>query len=357
MSRSTTPLRERLGQAGIAVTGNDEVPVLETPWFVRALQALSGWLAAVFLLGFIALGVAFVVESNIASIALGGAMIATAYAALRMTPSDFVEHLALAISLAGQLLVAWAIGSALGGLSTGLWWTLLGLQAVLAMMMPSPTHRTFSAFAASLALHMALAESGVPFIANGLVLLIATWIWLNEFRWLLRIRHMQALGYGLLLGLLAIQSAGAFGQPLLGWWSDPDIEALTWIGPWVGEGLATLALLLLLWHVFQHREWDVDPVKQIVAYIAVAVLVLASFQAYGLTHGAVVIALGFAIGNRLVMGLGVILLLLSIASYYYLLDATLLFKALMLFAIGVLLLAVRWGLRHWWRTEEGAGNE
>ncbi|MFC3284485.1 DUF4401 domain-containing protein [Litchfieldella rifensis] len=352
MSRPEMPLREKLGQVGIAVTGNDDTPVLETPWFVRALQALSGWLAAVFLLGFIALGVAFVIESSVASAALGLAMIATAYGLLRKTPGDFVEHLALAVSLAGQLLVAWAIGSAMDGVSAGLWWALLGLQVVLAMVMPSLTHRTFSAFAASLALYMALAESGVPDIATGLVLLVATWIWLHEFRWPDRMRRMQALGYGLLLGLLAIQSVGSFGQPLLGLWSGPDSAALTWLGPWVGEGLATLALLLLLWHVFHHREHGVDLAKRIAAYGAVALLLLASLQAHGLIQGAMVVALGFAIGNRLVMGLGVILLLLSIANYYYLLDATLLIKALTLAVIGVLLLAMRWGLRHWWAREE-----
>ncbi|RUA22749.1 DUF4401 domain-containing protein [Billgrantia gudaonensis] len=51
---------------------------------------------------------------------------------------------------------------------------------------------------------------------------------------------------------------------------------------------------------------------------------LASLQAHGVTQGAVVVTLGFAIGNRLVMGLGAILLVLSIARYYYLPGVTLL---------------------------------
>lgn len=356
MSRSAVTLREKLAQGGISVAENDEAPVLETPWFLRALQAFSGWLAAVFLLGFIALGMAFVIESRVVSAVLGLAMLAVAYGMLRQRPGDFVEHLALAVSLAGQLLVAWAIGSALDGLSAGLWWALLALQVVLALAMPSLTHRAFSAFAAGLALYLALAESGAPFIASGLVLLAATGIWLNEFRWPARLRQMQAWGYGLLLGLLAMQSLGDFGQPLLGWRIGPGWEALTWIGPWLGDVLATLALLLLLRHVFHHREHDVAPARRIAAYGAVAVLMLASLQAHGVTQGAVVVALGFAIGNRLVTGLGVILLVLSIARYYYLLEVTLLGKALTLAVIGVLLLAMRWGLRRWW-AREGQGDE
>ncbi|WP_240618167.1 DUF4401 domain-containing protein [Halomonas heilongjiangensis] len=347
-----TPLKDQLAQAGISVTQGDGEPALETPWFVRTLQAISGWLAAVFLMGFIALGAAFVIESSVASAALGLAMIAGAYALLRMAPGDFVEHLALAASLAGQLLVAWALGSALGDMTTSFWWGLLGLQAVLALAMPSLTHRTFSAFAASLALYLALAESGVPHVAGGLVLLALTGIWLNEFRWPARLRPVQAWGHGLLLGLLAIQAAGSSGQSLLLGRYYPG-GGPAWLGPWVGEALGALALLLLLRHVFQRHAQAIAPSVRVAAYGAVAGLMLVSLQAHGLTQGAVVVALGFAIGNRLVMGLGVLSLLFAIGGYYYWLEVTLLTKALTLLALGALLLAIRWAMRHGWRGGQG----
>lgn len=65
MGRSITPLKEQLAQAGMSVTEGDGEPTLEMPWFVRTLSAFSGWLAAVFLMGFIALGAAFVIESSV----------------------------------------------------------------------------------------------------------------------------------------------------------------------------------------------------------------------------------------------------------------------------------------------------
>ncbi|MDI5935806.1 hypothetical protein [Halomonas kalidii] len=65
MGRSITPLTDQLAQAGMPVTEGDGEPTLEMPWFVRTLPAFSGWLAAVFLMGFIALGAAFVIESSV----------------------------------------------------------------------------------------------------------------------------------------------------------------------------------------------------------------------------------------------------------------------------------------------------
>ncbi|MGR4069751.1 DUF4401 domain-containing protein [Billgrantia sp. C5P2] len=356
MSRSITPLRERLGRAGITMTEGEGEPTLETPWFVRALQAFSGWLAALFLLGFIAMGVAFVVESSAAAAMLGLVMIVGAFALLKAAPGDFLEHLALAGSLTGQLLVAWALADAVGDMNASLWWSLLVLQVILAVVMPSLTHRAFSAFAASLALYLALAEGvSAPSLAGGLVVLGLTAIWLNEFRWPARLRAVQALGYGLLLGLLAIQAMEHFGQSLLiGRYYDGT--GLAWLEPWAGDALGMLALLLLIRNVFQHHAGAVAPGLRAAAYGAVAVLMLLSLQAHGLSQGAVVVVLGFAIANRLVMGFGGLLLLLSITNYYYWLEVTLLTKAMTLFAMGVVLLAIRWAMRRGWRTGEAEGS-
>ena len=355
MSRSMASLVAKLRRGGIAVTEDEGGPALETPWFVRALQAFSGWLAALFLLGFIAMGAVFVLDSSMVAAMLGLVMITVAFALLRGTKGDFVEHLALAGSLAGQLLVAWALGAALGDVNAGFWWALVALQTLLALVMPSLTHRTFSAFAASLALYLALMEGiSLPSLAGGLVLFSLTVLWLNEFRWPARLRTVQSLGYGLLLGLLAIQAMQYFGQSLLlGRYYTGT--GLGWLEPWAGDALGMLALLLLLRYVFQRHAGAVASSVRLAAFGAVAVLMLLSLQAHGLSHGAVVVVLGFAIGNRLVMGFGGLLLLLSISNYYYWLEATLLTKAMTLFALGVVLLAIRWAMRRGWRAGEAEG--
>lgn len=347
MTRETTPLIIRLDQAGIPLNEHDTAASQEVPWFVRLLQAFSGWLAALFLLGFIGLGAMSVVESSKASMGLGIAMIVAAFALLRAARSDVLEHLALAVSLVGQLLVAWA-WVMVWETSAYLWWPLLGLQVVLALVMPSLVHRSFSAFAASLALYMALAMSALDQAASGLVLLALTLFWLNEFRWPRHIRSVQAWGYGLLVGLLVLQGVAHVGQPLLVQFESHSTGTGGWLAPWLNTLVLALTLALLLQRVFktQPRHWSV--------FVGVAALLLMSLYVPMVVQGVVVMLLGVAIGHRLLMGLGVLSLLVGMGSYYYWLDTTLLIKALTLLVIGVLSFVLRWVLRKSLRVWHGA---
>lgn len=350
MTRNAVDLKARLSQAGISVNVPTTPAQLETPWFVRVLQAFSGWLAALFLLGFIAMGMVFLVESPAASLAAGLVMISAAFGLFRKARSDLLEHLALAISFAGQLLIAWALVEFWNASTYSVWsllgWSLLGLQCMLALVMPSQVHRTLSAFAAALALYMALAMGALAPVASGLVLLALTLLWLNEFRCPGRIKRLQAWGYGLLLGLLVIQGLAHSGQSL------PLFDGMTnsaWVGltPWLSVALLALALLLVFLSVFQRfstfrGRWT--------AYACAAALLIVSFYVPSVGQGVVVMLLGFAIGHRLLVGAGVLSLLLGIGSYYYWLDSTLLMKSLTLLVIGGLLLLLRWALRQWLST-------
>lgn len=112
---SINDLKARLNQAGIVLNEPATPASLETPWVVRVLQAFSGWLAALFLLGFVAMGVVFVVESPAASLGLGLAMIGAAYGLFRKARSDVLEHCAggeLSRAVANRL----GRGSVLGGI-------------------------------------------------------------------------------------------------------------------------------------------------------------------------------------------------------------------------------------------------
>ncbi|KPQ20676.1 MULTISPECIES: DUF4401 domain-containing protein [unclassified Halomonas] len=338
--RKTSSLSARLYQAGIEV---NERPHLtpETPWFVRALQAFSGWLAALFLLGFLAIGAVSVMESALGSLSLGFIMLAGAFALFRVSRSDVAEHLALAISLAGQLLVAWALVDVWLE-SAYVWYALVGLQCLLALVMPSQVHRSFSAFTAGVALYMALESIGMASVASGVVLLALTVLWVNEFRWPTRIKHVQAWGYGLLLSLLVNQGFAHSGQAL-SFVDDNPVSALVWLMPWLNAALVALALLLLFRTRFQSLSFR----ARWAAYAGAGALLIVSYHVPSVGQGVVVVLLGFAIGHRVLVGLGVLSLLLGIGSYYYWLDATLLIKALTLLVVGVLLLGLRWALRQW----------
>jgi uncharacterized membrane protein len=95
--------------------------------------------------------------------------------------------------------------------------------------------------------------------------------------------------------------------------------------------------------LLKRTAWALREPRTVVALIAgAAVIGAASIKAPGIAGGLTIAVLGFANGNRMLVGLGVAALLLYVSSYYYLLDATLLLKSGVLVATGVALLAARW---------------
>ncbi|GGC76867.1 DUF4401 domain-containing protein [Vreelandella lutescens] len=344
MNQQDSPLKQTLTQAGVVL--NERAAATHSmPWFVRGVQALSGWLAALFLLGFIATGVVWVLESPLAALLVGGLMVLGAYALLRRSSdSDVMEHMALAFSLAGQLLMAWPLADALS-FSAGFGWALVIMQVVLAACMPSRLHRFVAVVLACLALEFALAASGIMQVASSLVVLALVGLWLNEFRWPERLSDMHAWGVGLLVGVLILQGVAHAGQAL---WLGSFVE-LDALSPMLSRSISTaLAGVALVWVV--HTAMGCHSLSRSVTGVAYSVALLVAVLSYfvpGLSSGIAVLLLGVAISHRVLMASGILLLLAAVSAYYYWLDVSLLNKAALLCVLGSVLLALRWGLQRW----------
>lgn len=341
MSRQTEQMWTTLVQAGLVYGPAPETGKLESPWYVKALLAFSAWLAALFTLGFIGMGFKFILDSGIASFITGGVMVGGAYAILRMPKNEFFEHLALAVSLAGQALIVWAI-FAFTKVSDEMAWVLVALLHIpLAVFMPSFVHRVLSSFIAAFAFSTALTSMGAPYVFSSVIMVFASWLWLNEFRYPQHMRKIRAIGYGLVLALIQLKGTALFGYETMGLRSTYNQPEL-WVQPWMGEVLASAVTLYVVWQLLQRRGQAISERLAITALLGTLLFCAVSMEARGITAGMVVMLLGFAGGNRVLLGLGIMSLLFNISSYYYLLDATLLAKSQTLLIVGLVLLAVRW---------------
>ncbi|MDX8395649.1 MAG: DUF4401 domain-containing protein [Mariprofundaceae bacterium] len=313
---------------------------LETPWYVKTLLAFSGWLAALFLLGFLGVGFAFVLENSMAGIITGGLMIAGAFAVLRKSKDQFHDHLALALSITGQSLIIIAFFT-LNKFNNPLPWILTAmLQVLLAGIMPNFIHRLFSAFFGALAFAIALGEMGIPYVFQGVVMFLAAWVWLNEFKHPQHMKIIQPIGYGLVLCLVYIKGAFLFGSGLHVWRSTHPYEV--WTQPWMGEVLISMVTLYVVWQLLQRYRHSVSETFSRLVLFGTLIVCAASMEANGITVGIMILLLGFAASNRMLLGLGVTSLLFYVSSYYYLLEATLLSKSMTLFALGLIMLLSRW---------------
>ncbi|MDO9066939.1 MAG: DUF4401 domain-containing protein, partial [Deltaproteobacteria bacterium] len=101
-------LWERLRKNGL-VEG-DAPSVTSTPWYVRVMLGIAGWIGALFILGFVGAGFAMVMRSSGAAIVAGIICCGVAYAIFRMSSKgDFASQFGLATGLVGQVLFGVAI--------------------------------------------------------------------------------------------------------------------------------------------------------------------------------------------------------------------------------------------------------
>jgi hypothetical protein len=345
MSTQNTQVRAKLLQAGLIEGAAPETGKLDSPWYVKVLLGFSGWLAALFLLCFIGIGFDLIITNSTATLITGGLMIVGAFALLRISKNEFVEHLALAVSLAGQALVVFALFDGFG-LDRIMVWLLVGLlQLSLALVMPNFVHRVFSSFVAAMAFNMVLSFQGLHYAIGGIVMFMAALCWLYEFSHPQQMRAKQAIGYGLVLALMLFKGTTLYGYHRMIDWLDGEfapnqLELLD--KPWLNEIITGMVVLYVVWHILQRYGQPVSERISIIALLGTLLLCVVSVKVQGITIGMVIMLLGFAGANRVLLGLGIMSLLFYISFYYYILDTTLLAKSQTLLIVGLVLLFVRW---------------
>ncbi len=341
MSTSSQALWQQLSEAGLVQGPAPEREPLESPWYVKTLLGFSGWLAAVFLLGFIAVGLQFVLKSSAASLVSGGLLLAAAFYLLRIPKNEFIEHLGLAISLTGQSLLIWALFRQIETQEILAWLLITLLHGILAVIMPNFVHRILSTLFAAFSLSVFLTLSGMPFLSNALLLMLAAWIWLREFHSSHNMASMRAMGYGLVLALIPLEGTLLFPGNFLGlglFRSTPT----PWVQPWMAEVLLGLVALYTVWQLLSRQQHTILSRTGVLSLLGTLLICLLSLEAQGIIVGLIILLLGFSGSNRLLLGLGTISLLLYISAYYYLLDTTLLTKAGILLLLGLGFLTIRW---------------
>lgn len=330
------------------VTG--ELPAVEevdSPWYVKVLLAASGWIAAIFLLGFLGAVFSRLYQNTPVLFIFGASLIVVAYILLsRKRLNEFLEHLAFAFSVAGQALLIAAIFNIVKFSENTTIWLIIGLiQVALALVMPNYVHRLVSAFIAATSFATAIytyqySSSGL-LIYTAFLMLITALLWLNEFKSQKKFDSVRAIAYGFVLGLVVITGTKLFMHTSI-WWIRQHNPESEWVQPWMGEVLLSAVAVFVVWKLLDKNQVKLFSTTWILAVIGTLVLTFLSLEAHGLIVAVMIILLGFSASNRVLTGLGVISLLFYISSYYYLLASTLLDKSLTLLMIGVALILGRW---------------
>ena len=302
----------------------------DSPWYIKTLMGFCGWLAAIFLLGLLGAGLESLFDSPLSLTVLGLVMISGSFYFLKTSQSEFVEHLGLALSFAGQGLIVFALFKFSELQSVGSWLVLTLMQGTLAMLMPSYMHRVISAYLATCCFSYLLFLVEISTVFSSLVLLLVAFLWLREFTLGQQVRKIQAVTYGVVIGLMQFKFWLLFAHQNSTWSNAP----LPTVNPYVDEALNILVLLVILQQLIQHKKLPRPTVQSWHAIAVVLLMCVGTFYANGIVSGLIVIVLGFAIQNKVLLTIGILAALLNLSAYYYLLDISLLNKSLILTAMG-----------------------
>ncbi len=342
MTTSMAKFWEKLQQADLVQSEKPKKDTIDSPWFVKLLLAISGWLGAIFLLGFLLLALHSLLEEPTMAFILSIPLFISAYLILRAPNNEFYEHLALALSLAGQGLFVLAIFE--WDSVELIWLSVAILQALLTYFMPSFLHRIFSTIIAIFCIAIGFSSHGAIQLVASIIIFPAVWFCLHEFVFTHHYKRVKGLMYGLIISMLILNCSHIFNRDLSALFfatSDMNIQ----IPLWFCHLTYVLAIVFTSWQLLCTTKINIKkPLFHIIVFLSF-LFAVATFKAPGMGVGLVVLLLGFAHKNRVIFALGVISLLIYSSAYYYVMAETLLFKSALLFLVAALLLISRLLLR------------
>ncbi|PTL78433.1 DUF4401 domain-containing protein [Vitiosangium sp. GDMCC 1.1324] len=310
------------------------------PWFVRVLTGFGAWLASLFLLAFLSLGV--VVGKEMGAVVLG-LLLTGAAAALRRTGNNvFLTQLTLSTGLAGQGLFIGGVGALTESAEAAALAT-FGIQAVLLFVYPDAIQRFLSALFGGLALLvlLRLTTSGVLVDVALVGLTVAAHLlFLHQGR-------LQSETWGALVTPAAFGLVTTLLSTLVmrSWFHDFYGEIFRHGAAELPSGVLTMGLAVVTlysaWRVLEETGAEPGGIAGVTAFAALGLLAILTFQTPGVIAATGVLLLGFHRRSVVLLGMAVVFILVFGVGYYYDLQLTLLAKSLALLGGGLVLLGLR----------------
>jgi uncharacterized membrane protein len=346
----------QLRQAGLAEGDVPAETVAPTPWYIRTMLGIAGWIGAMFLLGFVGAAFSIVMKSAASGLIVGALLCAGATIMFRGRPNgDFIGQFALAVSIAGQILIGFGLGHLLSSRISLIAIAFALLQVGLFLLIPNFLHRALSAMSGIGALIVAFSDWGFYPYTQAIVFAAFSWAWLNEFRFAGRGAEIRALGYGLaLLVIVELVTQSSMGYWRSAWMGRDQMNFVGGaLGFWIGAALIGAITVWVVWKLLLRQGIAISKGPGRAALAAAALVGLISVKAPGVGITVTMLLLGYANGNRVLAGLGVLSLLAYWSYYYYSLDMTLLEKSAVLVCAGVALIAARLAMKRRWPIGDG----
>jgi uncharacterized membrane protein len=334
--------------------------LLASPWYIIAAQMLGGWVAALFLLAFVMLGLSSASDITESFIGFGGVLSlgCLAYYRLGENRQEFILQMVFAFSLCGQIMLLFGTFESLESSNE----TLIAVIYVVTFVIhwiaiPHKANQFVAALAMVPSLLAILVINHLSLLLLPLLVLSLVVIWTQLYRWPQHYQRIRMLGYAVAISLLLTNL-------MLSEISDtmelPNV--LTALSSSLSDYLAIIiSLLSALWLINQifnqlhsnansdantdsNQVFIVRPRNKLMVILAAILIGLLSIVMSGLSAALLMLLLGYFYNERKLVIISVCALLAFIGMYYYSLHIDLFDKSLWLMASGIVLLLLRFAM-------------
>ncbi len=351
MTKTIPPLREildRLRTEGLIADAAAVSSLSENagqadqgmPWYVRAMVAMSAWIAALLLQGFF-YGTHLVRSSE--SMAVVGALLCATSVVLQRNGKQvlFLASLALALCFTGQVMLIAGLGSSIHSVVTVAFLVMV-LNVGFLVVYDDRTMRFLSTLAIIIASFTTILDKHIPYGFQVMTLLLAggsAALWTSEAKLAAGklAPFYRPVGYGMVVGLF-----GYLMPSVMPGYLTPHFYAP--YGSWIAAGGMLLVLIYLEYRLLLEHALLGDRAVAATVFIGTLVLFYPARRMPGMIAAIIVLLLGFRRGNRILMGFALAFLFVFISAYYYHLGMTLMQKSIALMVAGAVLLALRFAL-------------
>jgi len=332
-------LEEQLNKKGLLSVSEKSMEAKDSSWFIVLFHSIGGIISGLLILILLAIPLHDVADSSFTMIVFGILLLGFSYFLMQKDKSDFLEYFALVFSFTAEGLIIFGFGDLeLFSINMALF-LLLIFQTILFFLFNSMLHRFISSLIIIVLGFYFFALFSVDFIYQGILLVLMTWLWLNEYNYLKYINHLRMFAYALVIFLLI---------------SDKS-TALMWIGELKYDILAQEDLLSDMNHKLSYLFYFITNLsvmsmiylKQSLEFknkvfisLFFGTFMVYFFQPIGLelTTSIIVLLLAFIGQNRVLWTLGILSSIYNIFSYYNLLYIPFMTKSLGLLEFGLIVL-------------------
>jgi uncharacterized membrane protein len=334
--------------------------LLASPWYIIAAQMLGGWVAALFLLAFVMLGLSSASDITESFIGFGGVLSlgCLAYYRLGENRQEFILQMVFAFSLCGQIMLLFGTFESLESSNE----TLIAVIYVVTFVIhwiaiPHKANQFVAALAMVPSLLAILVINHLSLLLLPLLVLSLVVIWTQLYRWPQHYQRIRMLGYAVAISLLL---ANLMLSEISDTMELPNV--LTALSSSLSDYLAIIiSLLSALWLINQifnqlhsnansdantdsNQVFIVRPRNKLMVILAAILIGLLSIVMSGLSAALLMLLLGYFYNERKLVIISVCALLAFIGMYYYSLHIDLFDKSLWLMASGIVLLLLRFAM-------------